>query len=349
MTLRLPAMFVLALGAAAAFAQGASGTVAGKVSDFDGNPVPSASVELKNTATGASFKSPVTPQGDYSIGQLPPGTYDLTVTTGSNRFQAYTQKGLVITGGQTARTDISLRFSNNLGTLGDDLGAVANDMRAKVVPKGPAPRMPDGRPDLSGVWLNVTEGNPATPLPLQPWADKIRSERVANNSKDMPQGLCQPSSPIQIVGGFPYKLVQTPKLMIMLEEFDVAMVRQIFLDGRPHPDPKTGKMGSRTWNPSWLGHSVGTWDGDTLVVDTVGFNDRSWFMTSPHSDKLHVVERLRRPDMGHLELDVTAEDSEAFTGPWKRHLIATLADPEEEIQEFICNEDNIDIPHLVGK
>ena len=110
-----------------------------------------------------------------------------------------------------------------------------------------------------------------------------------------------------------------------------------------------GGEGSRTWNPSWLGHSIGAWDGDTLVVDTVGFNDRSWFMTSPHSDKLHVVERIRRPDMGHLELDVTAEDSEAFSAPWKRHLIATLGDKDEEIEEFICNEDNIDIPHLVGK
>ena len=125
--------------------------------------------------------------------------------------------------------------------------------------------------------------------------------------------------------------------------------RPIYLDGRPHPDPKTGKMGSRTWNPSWLGHSVGRWEGDTLVIDTVGFNDRSWFMTSPHTEQLHVIERLRRPDLGHLEIDVTAEDPGAFSAPWKRHLIATIGAKDEEIEEFICNEDNIDISHLVGK
>jgi Carboxypeptidase regulatory-like domain len=341
---RLSAICLLALSAAAALAQGGAGAIAGRITNVDGEPVRSGSIQAKNTATGAVYTSAIS-AGNYTLNPLPPGTYDLSMNNG-NAFLPFEQKGVAVQDGGTVRVDITQR---GYEAVGDNITEVSNDMRANPVPTGPTPRMPDGKPDFSGLWLNVLDGNPAPPLPLQPWADAIRHERVANNSKDMPQALCQPSSPIQIVSSFPYKLVQTPTLIVMLEEFDVAMVRQVFLDGRPHPDPKTGKMGSRTWNPSWLGHSVGRWEGDTLVIDTVGFNDRSWFMTSPHTEQLHVIERLRRPDLGHLEIDVTAEDPGAFSAPWKRHLIATIGAKDEEIEEFICNEDNIDISHLVGK
>ena len=338
------AIFFLALSAASALAQ-TGGTIAGRVTDVEGEPVSNGTIQAKN-ATAGVYSSAIA-AGSYTFAALPPGTYDLGfIGSGTSFYMSAEKKDVTVTAGHTARVDFSVK---GYEAVGDNISEVSNEMRAVPVPTGPAPRMRDGKPDLSGLWLNVVDGNPAPPLPLQPWADAIRRQRVANNSKDMPQSLCQPTSPIQIVGSFPYRLLQTPSEIVMLEEFDVAMVRQIFLDGRPHPDPKTGKMGSRTWNPSWLGHSVGHWEGDTLVIDTVGFNDGSWFMTSPHTEKLHVVERLHRPDFGHLVIDVTAEDPGAFTGPWKRHLIATIGAKGEEIEEFICNENNIDLAHFVGK
>lgn len=116
---------------------------------------------------------------------------------------------------------------------------------------------------------------------------------------------------------------------------------QMLLDGRPHP-PGVG--------PYWLGHQVGRWDGDTLVVDAIGFRDRGWlgFSGQPHSDKLHVIERLRRPDLGHLEIEITLDDPGAFQKKWTGTLRATLS-PDIELQEFVCNENNKDAAHMVGK
>jgi hypothetical protein len=109
-------------------------------------------------------------------------------------------------------------------------------------------------------------------------------------------------------------------------------MRQVFLDGRRHPaDP----------SPTWLGHSIGTWDHDTLVVDTIGFNDKGWLDNTgrPQTERLHVVERYRRPDLGHLEVEITIDDPGAYTRPWKIRRSLQLA-PGEEIQEYICNENH---------
>ena len=111
----------------------------------------------------------------------------------------------------------------------------------------------------------------------------------------------------------------------------------MFLDGRRHPaDP----------DPTWLGHAVGTWDGDTLVVDTVGFNDRSWIGASPHTETLHVTERYHRPDFGHLDVRVTFDDPRTFTKPLNQNLTWELV-PDEEVLEFVCENNKAD--HLVGK
>ena len=117
--------------------------------------------------------------------------------------------------------------------------------------------------------------------------------------------------------------------------------RQVFLDGRSHPiDP----------NPTWLGHSVGSWDGDALVIDSIGFNDRSWldFNGHPHTEMLHVVERYGRPDLGHLELEMTVEDPGALKKPWiiKRTYIL---DPKEDIMESVCTENEKDAQHVFSK
>jgi hypothetical protein len=132
------------------------------------------------------------------------------------------------------------------------------------------------------------------------------------------------------------KFVQTPAVLVMLFE-DAPGFRQVFLDGRRHPpDP----------NPTWLGHSVGRWEGDTLVVDTVGFNDRSWINAYPHTEQLRTTERYRRVEYGRLEIVVVFADPGTFTRPWTMNLNWDLA-PQEELIEFVCENNRTDL--LVGK
>src|SRR5580658_4102482 len=154
------------------------------------------------------------------------------------------------------------RLSVAQGPAGPGAGALQKD----TAPKGPTPRMPDGKPDLSGVWnpLNfIAMGQPS----LQPWADALYKERRANLSKDDPEGHCLPAG-VPRISPFPMKMVQTPSLVVMLEEGNVHSYRQFFLDGRGH---------AKDLDPLWMGDSVAKWDGDTLVVDTIGFNDKTWF------------------------------------------------------------------------
>ena len=128
-----------------------------------------------------------------------------------------------------------------------------------------------------------------------------------------------------------HKFVQTETLLVQLIE-DVPPVRQVFLDGRSHP---------ADLDPTWAGYSVGRWEGDTLVVETIGFNDASWLMDGqPHTDQMRVIERFTRPDLAHLNLDVTVEDPGAFESAWNFRLVWTLA-PDEEIGEYVCNENNL--------
>jgi hypothetical protein len=138
------------------------------------------------------------------------------------------------------------------------------------------------------------------------------------------------------------KFVQTPVLLVILAEFP-GDTRQVFLDGRPHPNQM---------EPTWIGHSIGQWEGDTLVVDTAGFNDKSWLglisNPYPHTEMLHVVERYRRPDLGHLELEMTVEDPGALKKPWIVKRTAIL-DPTDEIMENICSENEKDSKHQPGK
>ena len=123
---------------------------------------------------------------------------------------------------------------------------------------------------------------------------------------------------------------------MILEDF--LAVRQVFLDGRAHP---------KELNPSWYGHATGKWEGDTLVIDTTGFNDRGWVGIYPETEMLHLTERYHRRDLAHLDIEITIDDPGTFKGPWKLIMAWDLA-PREEVQEFVC-EDNRDAAHLVGK
>src|SRR5690242_9419215 len=135
----------------------------------------------------------------------------------------------------------------------------------KAAPAGPTPRMPDGRVDLQGVWTPGLSFATLGQVSLQPWAEELYKQRRANLSKDDPEGHCLPAG-VPRISPFPQKIVQTPALVVILDEGNVHSYRQIPLDRGHLPDP----------GPLWMGDSIGKWDGDTLVVDTVSFNDKTW-------------------------------------------------------------------------
>ena len=201
--------------------------------------------------------------------------------------------------------------------------------QAPPAPKGPTPHMPDGTVDLSGVW--VLSGSPDLPSDpsYQPAAQKLYAERKASKGKDDPAAFCLPNGLVRVTP-YPYKIVQAPKMVVVLSEGNTHSFRRLFLDGRPHPKDVND-------DPSYTGDSIGKWEGDTLVIDTVGFNDKTWLDSTgkPHSDALHVVERYRRTDLGHLEVQYTVEDAKAFTKPYSFKRVFTLA-PDWDLQEYVC-------------
>lgn len=204
----------------------------------------------------------------------------------------------------------------------------------------PAPRTADGKPDFSGVWRTNLErpadAKPVETAKLQPWAEAVAKKRSEDLRRDSPEVLCLPMgpSPGLDVG----KVVQTPGLLLML--YDGTLYRQIFLDGRELPkDP----------NPDWMGYSVGHWDGDTLIVESNGFNDRSWLRGdgAPHTEQLRVTERIHRSDFGHMEVRTTYVDAGALLAPWNFNSQYLLDDVQP--LEYVCNENERDRVHLVGK
>jgi hypothetical protein len=209
----------------------------------------------------------------------------------------------------------------------------------------PAPKTSDGRPDISGLWrppggsVRDISRFLGEELPMQPWAEGLYQERRANNSQDDPTSRCVPGGvPRSNLVGYPYKILNTPGLVAILYEA-VHHYRQIFTDGRQLPhDP----------NPNWMGYSVGRWDGDTLVVETAGFNDEGWLDNGghPNTSALRVTERFRRKDFGHLDVEITVDDPKAYTRPWTITLPLTLA-ADDEILEYICSDNNRYFGHLV--
>ena len=308
-----------------------TGSLSGTVTDPDGGGVPTAPVQARNVATGTIYKSVAIAKGSYTLSKLPAGTYDITVPPIGFTFNKYEQKGVIIQAAKTSRVDIRLGWSGNLGTPGDDFSLLIRQ-GSKTSPTGPAPRARDGKLDLSGVWI----GNaPDVDAPeMLPWVEEITRQRRARGTGN-PGESCLPGD-ILLVSPFIYKIIQTPAVIALLWEGNVPGIVQIFLDGRTHP---------KNLDPSWMGHSVGRWEGDTLVVDTVGFNDRSWLRVFPHTEMLHVTQRYRRPELGHIEKEVTIDDPGAFRKPWKIRDGWDLA-PDEEIAEYICNENEKDVPHL---
>jgi hypothetical protein len=207
--------------------------------------------------------------------------------------------------------------------------------------KAAAPKTPDGKPDLSGIWRGDPGGyalNMAAelkPSEIQPWAEKLYKQRLEDLGKDSPSYRCMPQiGPYTSFGMF--KILQTPAVIGVLSEGGVY--RQILTDGRPLPEDP---------NPTWMGYSVGRWDGDTLVVENAGFNDQTWLDAGhPHSEQLRVTERFQRKDFGHMELKMTFSDPKIYSRSWTVNVDLELV-PDTELLEYICNENEKDVKHFV--
>ncbi len=322
--------------AGAAFGQN-GGAIAGTVLDLPGEKVASAPIQATNTRTKEVYKATSSDQGSYTLAPLPAGAYDLSVAVVG--YNPFAQQNVTVAAGQMLRLDIHL-IDYQFDTLGDGKEFRISLLTPHPTPSGVTPRTADGKPDLTGVWYAQRTVDPGKPE-LLPWAEKLFKERGANNSKDAPGAHCLTRGIIAAGALFPYELVQTPARLVMIFEDDVPSHRTVYLDGRQHPkDP----------NPNWMGHSIGHWEGDTLVVDTLGFNDKSWLdnLGHPHTEMLHVTERIRRPDLGHLDIEITLQDPEAYAKPWVIKRVADL-DTDDEVGEYVCAEGEKDAVHLVGK
>jgi hypothetical protein len=224
------------------------------------------------------------------------------------------------------------------------------------------PRTSDGKPDLSGLWI-MQPNRDATPnfpgceptaeefanigwslkegLPYQPWAAELVKARRAELRVHDPLSYCLPPGPVRLhTWSTPRKVIQSPGLVVILNELN-ASYRQIFTDGRPLPsDP----------NPSWNGYSSGKWDGDTLVVETNGFRDGIWLDSTgnPLTDAAKLTERFRRVNFGRMEIEITVDDSKAYTKPWTIKLTHIIK-LDTDLLDFVCLENEKDTRHLLVK
>jgi hypothetical protein len=216
----------------------------------------------------------------------------------------------------------------------------------------PAPRKPTGKPDLSGVWkgdgrnrqyqVNLAADFKPGEFPIQEWAEILTRHRMTDaGAMERPNTHCLPAG-IPIADAHPIlpaKIVQEPDLVLVL--YEAHPFRQIFLDGRTL---------IKNPNPTWMGYSVGRWDGDTLVIKTAGFNGKMWLDLSGHpsTDALHITERFRRRDFGHLDLQLTIDDAKAYTKPWTV-TESWIISPGDELQEYVCNENEKDLNRTASK
>lgn len=207
-------------------------------------------------------------------------------------------------------------------------------------------RMLDGHPDFTGVYGSSGLPQGAQPPALAPGAEKFRIVRapddirgrttIIRNSQDcVPLGI-----PQTYITPYPWQFIQTPKLLVQIFEYPNA-VRFIPLDGRPlPPDP----------DPAWMGHAVGRWEGDTLVIESAGYNDKTEVHGFMHTEALHVVERFRKLENGNLQYEVTVEDPNVWASPWSIPARTFALRPEAEwVDEFVCDAPPVDYEKLLGK
>jgi hypothetical protein len=236
---------------------------------------------------------------------------------------------------------------------GDDKAPTNAKKAVRLGPGGPTPRTPDGHPDLSGIWFAGQAGGqtfdagarrqfdakvtPEEPPPYQPWAAaKVKAMTATDFELGRASVNCMPRGVpgLVLINPYPFQLVQTPGQLVQLAELNNNF-RVIPTDGRPHdPDP----------DPTFDGDETAHWEGDTLVVDTIAIDERTWnnFVGWFHSDQEHVIERFTRPDLNHLYVQVTIEDPKVLTKPWtSAPRVWTLG--HEKLQEYYCtNNQDVD-------
>jgi|RhiMethySRZTD1v2_1073278.scaffolds.fasta_scaffold01036_13 carboxypeptidase family protein len=329
-TARCAAVVVALVSSVLVHAQTGTGELRGVVSSVRG-PLAGLEVRIKNTSTGEVKATTTSPTGEYSM-RVTPGRYDIFASQVG--YGSLALRDLEVRAGAVVTADGVMPDNPNAGTPGEIY--FLYDRAGKTPPTGPAPKAADGKPDLSGIWLPGQDLEPEVP-PFQPWAAEA-ARKYADRPGDDPRAQCLPSGVTRMHALDLVKFVQTPTLLIALIESAVPPVRQIFLDGRSHPP---------NLQPTWMGHSIGRWEADTLVIDTIGFNDKVWLEgIRPQTEQLHVIERYRRIDVGRMSLEITIDDPGAYTRPWKVRRLLQLA-PGEEVQEYICNE-NHKTEHFVG-
>ena len=243
-----------------------------------------------------------------------------------------------------AALGLSLAAQSKEPPLPTRLGGDNGPRPAAAVPGRAIPRLPDGTIDFNGVWSG---GGPVGDIGQQgglkpgylesimtPSAKALYAKR--SEAQD-PYNYCMPAGVPRMAADFAWRLVQYPTTkpthIFLLYEGNMHSFRQIFMDGRKHPVDPT---------PTWFGHSIGHWEKDTLVVDTIGFNDKFWFdrRGHPHTEQLHTIERFTRKDMGHMEIKVTVDDPGAYSKPFTLTFAARLSNPGDELMEYICQENN---------
>jgi len=289
------------------------------------------------------------------------------------RYEALVTVAFVILGTPLASPPLAAQW------LKYPTAGVPRKSDGKVNMVAPAPRMADGKPDFSGIWTTAEPNTPRSGLsspkqtsgpraaqnpndeqspsdatasrqmanigidlpgglPYQPWLVPIVKERTDNLAKDDPHIKCLPDNFLRAYG-LPHllKFVHTPSLLVVLNEMN-AGYRQVFTDARPLPEDPT---------PSWQGYSSGKWSGDTLVIDTIGLRDDTWidWVGSVVTQAAKVREQIRRPDFGHLEIQVTVDDPRAYTKPWTVTLKERIVVDVELIDE-ICAENEQSLKHM---
>ena len=251
------------------------------------------------------------------------------------------------------RTSITLVLLTLLSPLGAQWKTadkrLPRDSSGKPNLTAPAPNRADGKPDLSGIWnpdppklRDVTAGSKPGEVSMKPEAEALFKKRLSGDLSALdPDANCLPQGVPKIDSApAPYKIIQEANhISVLYEAFD--QFRQFFMDGRELP---------KNANPQWFGYSVAKWDGDTLVVESSGFNGKAWLdqVGHPSTEQLKVTERFHRKDFGHMEMTATIDDPGAYNKPWSFTQPLSLVF-EGDLIEDVCNENNTDLPHLKGK
>ena len=259
-------------------------------------------------------------------------------------FSQGAQTGQAPADGQRGQRGFTFTTNGNGGIVDAPPAGQRGGRGAPARPAGPAPRGPNGRalliqpPGQPGLWIggitNLTNAD-GTPLkmPYQPWAEGVAQDRRQNQFE--PHTRCKPSGgPRQFLTPYGVEFVELPDLQRMFI-FDVGgphTFRIIYMDGRPHP---------KDWVPDYYGHNVGHWEGDTLVIDSVGYNEKFWMDrgTHPHTEKMHMIERITRTDMNTIKYEVTVDDPGAYTAPWTGQFSLRYVQGDE-LFEYVCQDNN---------